>query len=251
MQYNGLGWRNLIGAFKDSKVMLVTAPFRKGRGNQLLWLGFNKPQAFHYKPAVNDQAHKNALGRVYAEKIVVGRPSVTTPSPGTTTATWRKLSGSHSYIHKNRLYWKIKRDGFGNPWYLLKKRYLVRLQITAVGTASHAVLRFPGAPGMAVGKGVASQSNRSAVQAGTLTGCKAAAGGKPQCPLHYANLGWRNLISKLKGKDLLFVNTPLGSRYSATTYMWLAFDNPQSVLQLRYLKTARGKASVRVQRYRW
>jgi len=249
MQYNGLGWRNLISAFKSTEMMFVTAPMRRGGGNQVLWLGFDKPQTLAYRPSVNDASHSAALGRVYAEKFAHGLGTIAPYAGG--GHTWKNRSGAHQYLHRNQLYWKIRRDGFKNPWYLLKKRYLVRLQVTAASQRSHTVLRFANIPGMAVGQGTAAQSTRSAVQAGTLSGCKATSGRTPHCPLHYGNLGWRNLTTGMQGKDLLFVNVPLGVGRTAATTVWLAFDNPQSVIRQRYLKTSRGRASVSITRYRW
>ncbi len=249
MQYNGLGWRNLISAFTSTEMMFVTAPLRRGRGNQILWLAYDQAQTLTYQPAVDDQAHRVSIGTVSAEKFVLGS-ATTTPHVGGGHA-WKKRSGSHQLVNRNKLYWKIQRDGFKNPWYLLKKRYLVRLRITAASQQSYTVLRFANIPGMAIGRGVAARSNRSAIQAGTLAGCKATAGRKPHCPLHFGNLGWRNLSAGCKGKDLLFVNVPLGFGQNATTTVWLAFDNPQSLIQQRFLKTSRGKASVSIKRYRW
>ncbi len=55
----------------------------------------------------------------------------------------------------------------------------------------------------------------------------------------------------MRGKDLLFVNAPLGNGRNATTTVWLAFDTPQSNIRQRYLKNARGKASAYITRYRW
>jgi len=248
MQYNGLGWRNLISAFKSTEMMFVTAPLRRAGGNQVLWLAYDRPQTLAYQPAVQDQAHRFSLGNVQAEKFVRGQ-AATTPNAGGGHA-WKNRSGAHQYLHRNQLYWKIRGDGFGNPWYLLKKRYLVRLQITAATQKSHTVLRFANPPGIAVGTGIAEQSNRSAVQAGTLAGCKVSSG-RPYCPLHFGNLGWRNLTTGLQGKDLLFVNAPLGFGQTATTTLWMAFDSPQSLVQLRYLNTSGGRASVSITRFRW
>lgn len=249
VQYNGLGWRNLISAFTSTEMMFVTAPLRRSGGNQVVWLGYDKPQTLAYQPAVDDQAHRSSMGSVYAEKFMRGG-ATSTPHTGGVHA-WKIRSGAHGYLHRNQLYWKIRKDGFNNPWYLLKKRYLVRLQITAVGQRSHTVLRFANIPGIAIGQGKAAQSNRSAVQAGTLAACKAATRRAPHCPLHFGNLGWRNLTSGMRGKDLLFVNAPLGNGSNATTTIWLAFDSPQSNIRQRYLKNARGKASVYITRYRW
>lgn len=249
MQYNGLGWRNLISAFTSTQMMFITSPLGRAKGNQVLWLAYDKPQALTYQLPVNDQAHRFSLGRIHAEKFVHGAGAATPPAGG--THTWKNHSGAHRYLHRNQLYWTIRKDGFNNPWYLLKKRYIVKVQITAARSRSHTVLRFPNVPGMAVGRGSAARSTRSAVQAGTLAKCKVSAGGTPRCPLHFGNLGWRNLSSGLDGKDLLFVNVPLGYGRSATTTLWLAFDNPQSLIRQRYLKSARGRASVTITRYRW
>jgi hypothetical protein len=249
MQYNGLGWRNLISAFKSTEMMFITAPVRRGGGNQVLWLAFDKPQTLAYQPAVNDQAHRSSLGSVRVEKFVHGQ-ATTTPHAGG-GHTWKNRTGAHQYLHRNQLYWKIRRDGFKNPWHLLKKRYIVRLQITAASQRSDTVLRFANIPGMAMGRGSAARSSRSAVQAGTVTGCKATTGRTPHCPLHYGNLGWRNLSSGLRGKNLLFVNVPRGYGQTATTTIWMAFDSPQSLIRQRHLRTSRGKASVSITRYRW
>jgi hypothetical protein len=249
MQYNGLGWRNLISAFTSTEMMFVTAPRRRGGGNQVLWLAYNMAQTLSYQPAVNTPAHRTSAGSVRAEKFVLGS-ATTTPHAGG-GHVWKNRSGAHQYVNKKNLAWQIRRDGFTNPWYLLKKRYLVRLRITAASQRSYTVLRFANIPGMAIGRGVAARSNRSAVQTGTVAGCKAAAGRRPHCPLHFGNLGWRNLSTGMQGKDLLFVNIPLGFRQSAVTTVWLAFDNPQSLIRQRFLKTARGKASVSIKRYRW
>jgi hypothetical protein len=248
MQYNALGWRNLISAFTSTQMMLITAPMGRGGGNQVLWLAFDKPQRLAYQPAVNDPAHRSSLGSIVAEKFVHGQGTATPPNGG--GHAWKTRSGAHQYVHRNQLYWTIRRDGFSNPWYLLSKRYLVRLQITATSPQSYTVLRFANIPGLAIGQGVAAGSSRSAVQAGTLAGCRAGSGRTPHCPLHFGNLGWRNLSSGLGGTDLLFVSSP-GHGQTATNTLWLAFDDPQSQILQRHLKSSRGKASVSITRYRW
>jgi len=250
LQYNGLGWRNLISGFTEKKVMLVTAPFTRARGNQLIWLAFDKPQqALAYRLAVNDRTHRSSMGLLHAELFSVGAAASPTPTPG--GLSWTPKSGTHTYVRKNTLYWTIQRDGFKNPWYLLKHRYILKVQITARGSRAETVLRFAGRPAKAVGKGVAARSNRSAVQAGTLARCTARRGQPAHCPLHFGNLGYRNLLTGLTSRTLLFVNIPLDARRSATSTLWLAFDNPQSTVQLRHLKTSQGRATVSIKRYRW
>ena len=277
VQYNGLGWRNLISAFQEKQVMIVTAPFSTGRGNQLLWLAFDKPQpGLAYRLAANDSAHRAAVGRIVAQKFVLGAarslpwgpgtgaptgPLPTTPDTGPTTpdtgsttpgAGLQSLSGTHQSLQRNQLYWKIQRDGFKNPWYLLRNRYLVRVRIRATGQRADTLLRFSEAPLAAVGKGESSQSTRSSIQVGTRAKCgQLDASRTPRCPLHYGNLGYRNLITGLKGRNLVFVSIPPGHGQTATQTLWLAFDNPQSVVGLRHLPSGAAPASVTINRFRW
>ncbi len=252
IRYNGLGWRNLISAFSSTEMMLITVSRRRAGGNQVLWLAFDRPQALLYKLAGSDRAHRMAAGTLKAEKFVHGQgggalsPS---PRPGGLTA-WRDDSGTHRYLPKNSLYWKIRRDGFSNPWFLLKKRYLVRLQIASSSGLSHTVLRLANPPGVAVGTGLAPGGSRSGVQAGALARCMSA-GSRPRCPLHYANLGWRNLSAGLRAKEVIFITTPSRASRGASTIVWMAFDNPQSLIRLRNLRTDPGRAAVTIGRYRW
>lgn len=249
LQYNGLGWRNLITGFSEKKVMLVTAPFTRGRGNQLLWLAFDNPQsALAYRAVANDPSHHSSMGALHAELFSVGATSAPT-APG--SLAWTPETGTHTQVHKNTLYWTIRRSGFNNPWYVLSHRYVLQVQLTTRGQRADTVLRFSGPPAKAVGNGIAAMSNRSAVQAGTLAGCTARAGQPAHCPLHFGNLGWRNLITGLTTRTLLFVNIPLDAQREATTTLWLSFDNPQSTVEVRHLQTGGGQATVTIKRYRW
>ena len=268
VQYNGLGWRNLIQAFSERQIMLVTAPWRAGRGNQLLWLGFDRAQdAMAYRAAVaaGHGHHGGIRARIQVQKYVVGpgagglqrtppptwhRLPGAPPDDGSPDAGsgWQSRSGQHLRVPRNTLYWTIRRDGFSNPWYLLRHHYLVRVELTSKDTRAETVLRFQGRPSQAVGQGRA--ASRSGTQVGSPARCRRS--GRPgYCPLHFANIGWRNLISGLTGAKVYFVTDPGGYGRTATTTLWLAFDQPQRSVQWKRAGAATGHAQIRIQRYRW
>ena len=269
LQYGGLGWRNLIGAFTGKKVMFITAPWRPGRGKQLLWLGFDQPQdAMAFRPAQGPSGKPGkAYAKVRADKLVVGRgggaPGARPDPPGTwkpvppgsgaarrpAGAGWTPLRGRHLKVPKNTLYYTIERDGFKNPGYLLAKRYLVRVKVTGATRRAETLLRFAAAPARGVGK--ARASSRSGVQLGTPQACRRRGGPQAFCPLHFANIGWRNLKSGLQKPTVLVVTDPGGPGKTATTTLWLAFDRPQGQIFQKRVRRAAGKANVSIKRYRW
>jgi hypothetical protein len=262
VHYNGLGWRNLVGAFTDTRVMLVTAPSAAQGGNQLLWLGFDAPEdGFGYQAPAGD-----ARGQVSAEKFVVGAagdlpgwdggagagppaaaPPKRSPAPPTAPAG-DTLRGQHVVQPRATLHQAILRDGFTNPDYLLAHRYLVRLEVSAEGQSAETVLRLGAIPRRAVGQGRAASGSRSAVQAGVLARCRPASG-QGMCPLHYAGLGWRDLGSGLADRQLFVRLIPGGADQTASTVLWLAFDAPEPALGVERLADVAGRARVQVQRY--
>jgi len=264
VHYNGLGWRNLIGAFTDRRVMLVTAPTAARGGNQLLWLGFDAAEdGLGYVAPSGD-----ALGQVTAEKFVVGggrdlpgwdggagsgppaaAPPKRSPAPPAAAAD-DTLRGTHVQQSRATLQQAIQRDGFTNPDYLLAHRYLVRLEVSAEGQSAETVLRLGAAPRRAVGQGVAPSGNRSAVQAGVLARCRPASG-QGQCPLHYAGLGFRDLGSGLADPAIFVRLIPGAADRTASTVLWLAFDGPVPAIGVERLADVAGRAKVRVQRYSW
>jgi hypothetical protein len=276
LQYGGLGWRNLIGAFTGTKVMFITAPWRPGRGKQLLWLAFDRPQdAMAFRPAKSPSGKPGkAYAKVRADKFVKGKaasgrhgsgpggsgPRATPPGswkpvphrPGARRpagAGWTPLRGRHLRVPKSTLYQTIKRDGFKNPGYLLRRRYLVRVQVTGATQRAETLLRFAVPPAQVVGK--ARARNRSGVQLGTPQACRRRGGPKAFCPLHFANIGWRNLKSGLQRRTVLVVTDPGGPGKTATTTLWLAFDRPQSRIFQKRAGRAPGKANVSIKRYRF
>jgi len=290
VQYGGLGWRNLISGFGATRVMIITAPRRPGSGNQLLWLAFDQPQPdLAVRPAKGQGGA--LFARVRAEKLMVGgRPPAREPhadegpgpergggmpgpprgtpsdqvpptwrpvpgrgaSPSTgdsNTSGWRTLRSNHLQVARNALYWTIRRDGFKNPWYLLKHHYLVRLELFARDRRAETRILMSAPPSLAVGQGRA--ATRSGVQVGPTNRCQRRVGQPAFCPLHYANMGWRNLASGLKATDLLVVTDPGGYGRQARTVIWLAFDQPQPSLRYRPIQTGSGQAILQVQRYRY
>lgn len=285
IQYGGLGWRNLVSAFTATHVMIITAPGRPKRGNQLIWLAFDRPQPNLAVRPVRGQG-ANLWARVRAEKLVIGHPAGQEPnadgggqtpgprrpgtspdqapptwkpvpgapggapsSPGPGATGWRTQRSAHLQVARNALYWTIRRDGFANPWYLLKHHYLVRLEVFARDRRAETRIRLAAPPRLAVGEGRA--ASRSGVQIGPTRRCRRGAGQPAFCPLHYANLKWRNLASGLAATDLLVVTDPGGYGRRARTVIWLAFDRPQPSLEYQPIRTAAGQAALRVQRYRY
>ncbi|MDY0005087.1 MAG: hypothetical protein RBU30_27560 [Polyangia bacterium] len=273
LQYNGLGWRNLIGGFGETEVMFVTAPNRTGKGNQLLWLAFSEAPRLKLRSASSGVP---IHARVSAESFAVDHRSVPpagpgpgpspSPAPGPQAPEdpdggdptpgrgpsdrWVDQPGSHLQVEKNALYWTIRRDGFENPWHLLKARYLLRLEVKGEPSRrAETLVRFSTAPREAIGKGEG--SSRSATQAGTEQACRKNPGRPTFCPLHYAGIGWRNLAGDLKGQTLLFVTDPGQGGPSPVTIVWLAFDAPEDRAQVQYSTAVQGRAQVELKRFRW
>jgi hypothetical protein len=149
--------------------------------------------------------------------------------------------------------WKImryvNRDRLRGGRTLLRYPYLVRVQLRSTGGGtgrrSEVGFRFASPIAKVYGKAWADSPQMGRAQIGLPRKCRTGLyknlpAGWRTCPVHFNNLGWRNLSSSVAGKKrMLLINQP-GQPNKAHTVLWLAFRrDPGPILVRRYEKAGR------------
>ena len=153
----------------------------------------------------------------------------------------------------------LRRDRIRGGRVLMRYPYLVRLELRntggGTGRRSEVGLRFKASIRLALGKAWADNSAMGRAQIGAMRECrtgiyKSLPPGWRTCPVHFNNLGWRDLSSKLSGKKkILVINQPRNPK-KANTILWFGFQkDPGPVLVKLFKKAGRytlgaGKMSI-------
>jgi len=132
---------------------------------------------------------------------------------------------------------------------LTRYAYLVRVEIQntggGAGRRSEVGLKFKSRIRSVLGKASADDPAMGRAQIGPMSSCKAGKyrnlpPGWRTCPVHYNNLGWRDLSSKISGHNkILIINQPR-KPHKANTTLWFAFtQNPGPIMVRHFQKAGR------------
>jgi hypothetical protein len=131
--------------------------------------------------------------------------------------------------------------------YLRRFTHLVRISISNTGGGSgrrsEVVMRFGEPIALALGKAWADSHEMGRAQIGTPKTCRTGLyrnlpSGWRTCPVHFNNLGWRNLTRGLANKKVvLFINQPARA-YRGHTVVWLGFRKDPGAVRVYHYKRA-------------
>lgn len=288
--FNGLGWRNLVGAFTAKTIFLINNPNNNNKGGTLIWAAFDKPQdSLAHKIPDGLSGPSFGLGDLSVKKYAI-KVSKTEPHP-VQPPTKRRPRGLDSPERDPRdidssftprgprqqpkSKWTVYKPSFKTftPWQLsslLRKErlrggtiltryaYLVRVEIQntggGAGRRSEVGLRFKSRIRSVLGKASADDPAMGRAQIGAISSCKAGKyrnlpPGWRTCPVHYNNLGWRDLSSKISGhNEILIINQPR-KPYKANTTLWFAFTQDPGPIMVRHFQKA-GRYSLKTGKLR-
>jgi hypothetical protein len=285
VHFNGLGWRNLSGAFTAKTMLICNDPNNPGQAGTIIWAAFDKPQtniAYRIPPNVTGAAF--GLGQVSLQKFFVQRsggppheppakktdgrqpvhrfgsgttrPNVTDKKTKTRANSWRTVAKKLIQANQGKILRYMRRDGLRGGRMLLRYPYLVRIQLRktggGTGRRSEVTLRFKNPISQVFGKAWADSPQMGRAQIGTPQTCRTGLyknlpRGWRTCPVHFNNLGWRSLSSGVAGKKTITLINQPAQPYRAHTVLWLAFKKDPGPIQLRSHKKA-GRYTLRTGR---
>lgn len=270
MHFNGIGWRNVVSAFKSKRMVIINNPNNAKQAGTILWLAFDRPQSLITWRAILPRTYPTfGVGRVSVEKFSLvaaaggptpgpGRPPA--PRPGTGTLKppsfgtgpakgrrWKSMAATARTVNRWQLAGVIRRDGLVGGAYLQRFTHLVRISLTNTGGGSgrrsEVVMRFGAPIALALGKAWADRHEMGRAQIGPPKSCRTGLyrnlpAGWRTCPVHFNNLGWRNLTRGLANKKLvLFINQPARA-YKGHTVVWFGFRKDPGAVRVYHYKRA-------------
>lgn len=249
IHFNGLGWRNLQQAFTSKTILFTNNPNNPNRGGTLVWAAFDKPQ--------NDLAHKIpdsisgtsfGLGKVSVQKYrLKDAPDRIAEKPAHRRDPWKPHALTTEKVPAHRLAGVLRKQGLKAWAPLSRYRYLVMLVLRntggGTGRRSELGLRFGSPTRMALGRAWADDKAMGRAQIGAMNECRTGVHeslppGWRTCPVHFNNLGWRDLSSSLSGKkEVLVINQPHNPN-RANTVLLFAFDKDPGTIMVREFNKA-------------